>query len=56
MRHPVTDLHRRQLASLRVGGVKTDQWGRSNLKLLVRGLVWADWGVLVLVGAAGRSC
>jgi hypothetical protein len=26
MRHPVTGLHRRQPASLRVGGVNTDQW------------------------------
>jgi hypothetical protein len=42
--------------SLSVRPVSDDQWGRSNLKLLVRRLVWADWGVLVLVGAAGRSC
>jgi hypothetical protein len=29
--------------------------GRSNLKSLVRGLVWAGWVLLMLVGAAGRS-
>jgi RHS repeat-associated protein len=31
-------------------------WDRSNLNWLVRGLVWAGWVMLVLVGAVERSC